>query len=199
MTNSHDTHDRPSLSRRTLLTGAVAGGAGLAATLVEASPVAAAISPGSGPVDQGTAAAKPPKGALTFELTGPDIGTIVFQAMSGPASAVTLLEADEVGGTGPIFGRFLGRAEPPSVTLARSLTPGLELDAWHALARTGAPTAFKDTVLVVFSADQKPVARYVLVNAWPSKLEIGAGPERGAEALTETVTLHCAELLREAV
>jgi len=46
-----------------------------------------------------------------------------------------------------------------------------------------------DPDVVMFSADGKPVARYHLVNAWPSKLEIGAYEADKNEVAVESLSL----------
>ena len=45
--------------------------------------------------------------------------------------------------------------------------------------------------LVMYNYDGKPVARYHLENAWPSKMEIGALKAGSTEVLMETVTIVC--------
>jgi hypothetical protein len=47
-----------------------------------------------------------------------------------------------------------------------------------------------DPDVVLFSADGKPVARYHLEDAWPSKLEIGAFETDKNEVAIETLTLR---------
>src|SRR5215813_13030674 len=46
-----------------------------------------------------------------------------------------------------------------------------------------------DPDVVMYSADGKPVARYHLVHAWPSKIEIGALAADKNELSIETLTL----------
>ena len=53
--------------------------------------------------------------------------------------------------------------------------------------------------LVIKSADGKPVARYDLENAWPSKLEISGLKAGSSEVLTETMKLVCDRIQRVAV
>jgi hypothetical protein len=50
----------------------------------------------------------------------------------------------------------------------------------------------------MYSAEGKPVARYYLDHAWPSKLEIGAVKAGAGAVLTETLTLVCDQLQRVA-
>lgn len=83
-----------------------------------------------------------------------------------------------------------GRAKPPRIVLKRGKDNSMELRAWHEAARTGQVTgARKSASLVVYNYDGKPVARYRLVNAWPSTIETG-GQESGAgKVAVETLEL----------
>ena len=49
--------------------------------------------------------------------------------------------------------------------------------------------ARKNASLVMYDYEGKPVARYHLTNAWPSKIEIGALKAGASEVLIETVTI----------
>lgn len=70
---------------------------------------------------------------------------------------------------------------------------------WHETARFGEMgAARKSCSLVMFDAAGKPVARYHLENAWPSKIELGALRAGSSEVLTETVTIVCDHLQRVA-
>ena len=93
--------------------------------------------------------------------------------------------------------KLLGKSKPPTVVLKRGQTVGTELWSWHEAVVSGnVVAARKDCTLVMSDAAGRPVARYHLRNAWPSKLEIvtlKAGP---AAALFETVTLVCERLER---
>jgi len=108
------------------------------------------------------------------------------------------------------------RAKPPTVTLKRGKNTSMEMWAWHEAARMGDMTAArKSAMLVMYDYDGKPVARYHLENAWPSKIELrGSTPALDAggskvavetleiahpglgEASLETVTLVCDHIQR---
>jgi phage tail-like protein len=90
------------------------------------------------------------------------------------------------------------RRTPPTVTLRRGLTSSLELSQWHEAA-LGDLTTRKDADLVMYSTDGRPIARYHLENAWPSKLEIGGLKAGASEVLMETVTIVCERIQRNAV
>jgi phage tail-like protein len=108
------------------------------------------------------------------------------------------------------------RAKPATVVLKRGKNSSMELWAWHEAVRTGdMAAARKSASLVMYNYDGKPVARYHLENAWPSKIELQmATPTQDAgggkiavetleiahpglgEAPLETVTLVCDHIQR---
>lgn len=197
MNNSPDAQDRPGVSRRTLLTGAAVGGAGLAATLVETNPVAAAFAPFGGSGQPGIAADKPAGVGNTLELTVPGIGTFSgFQSVSGLTLDVEVVEFRE--GSEPTSIVLVpGNSKYPSISLSQPVHPGLEMAAWHELVVVGdIAAARRDCSLLISSYEGRPVARYHLEDAWPSKVEIGALKLDGSEVLMETVTIVCERLER---
>ncbi len=50
----------------------------------------------------------------------------------------------------------------------------------------------------MFNSGGRPVARYFLANAWPSKIELSALKAGASEALMETVTLTAESIQRVA-
>ena len=72
--------------------------------------------------------------------------------------------------------------------------------AWHELVLLGDIAAARRNVsIIAYGADGKPVARYNLTAAWPSKVEIGTLKAGASEALMETVTMTCEFIQRVAV
>jgi len=73
----------------------------------------------------------------------------------------------------------------------------LELWAWHEAVRVGTMgAARRSCTLTMFNAEGKPVAKYWLEKAWPTKMDL-AGLKAGAsEALIETVTSTCEYIKR---
>lgn len=90
-----------------------------------------------------------------------------------------------------------GKQKPPAVTLKRGMNGSLELWAWHEAVRKGTMAAARRSCsLIMYNTEGKPVAKYWLEKAWPSKIEL-AGLKAGAsEVLMETVTLVCEYLQR---
>jgi phage tail-like protein len=125
-------------------------------------------------------------------------GTVLatFDDLLGMTSEVEAVEYKTGGEKGPAFGKLAGRAKPPTVTLRRVMTYGLGLFQWHQEARAGKPSAFRTVDLVMYNAAGKAVARWSLVNAWPSKVEVSA-LKAGANSIpTESVTLTADEIVR---
>lgn len=90
-------------------------------------------------------------------------------------------------------------ARPPTVVLERGKSNSVEMRAWHEAARRGDPSAArKSASLVMYDYDGKPVARYHLENAWPSKIEIGSLKAGASEVLMETITMVCEHIQRVA-
>jgi phage tail-like protein len=80
------------------------------------------------------------------------------------------------------------------------MTGSLELWSWHEAARKGTMggAARRSCSIIMYNAEGKPVGKYYLENAWPSKMDF-AGLKAGAsEALIETVTLTCEYIQRVA-
>jgi phage tail-like protein len=97
-------------------------------------------------------------------------------------------------------GKLPGRHKPPSVTLTRGFSTSLQIWSWHQAVLQGQSTAARKSVaLVAYDATGKPVAKYWLTNAWPSKIFVTGKKVGGAEALTETVTLVCEDIQRVSV
>ncbi|MGH7588251.1 MAG: phage tail protein [Gemmatimonadota bacterium] len=85
------------------------------------------------------------------------------------------------------------RSNPPTVVLKRGKNSSMDMWAWHEAARSGdMAAARKSATLVMYDYDGKPVARYHLVNAWPSKIETG-----GLESGTGKVAVETLELAHE--
>ena len=87
-----------------------------------------------------------------------------------------------------------------TVVLTRGMTRSIEMAAWHELVLLGDIAAARRNVsIIAYGADGKPVARYNLTAAWPSKVEIGTLKAGASEALMETVTMTCEFIQRVAV
>jgi phage tail-like protein len=140
-----------------------------------------------------------PQDAITanrFSITidGHEIAT--FAELGGIITEVEPADYVETT-TGPTVSKLPGKVKPPTIVLKRGMNGSLELWAWHEAVRTGnMPAARRSCSLTMYNAEGKPVARYHLEKAWPSKMEL-AGLKAGAgDALIETVTLVCEYIQR---
>lgn len=141
--------------------------------------------------------------SATFEVSNDKGQKALFSELGGITSEVEQAEYMEAGEKGPVFGRFIGRAKPPTVTLKRSMTTGGDPSSnstswiwvWHGVARTMQKTAYQDITLKLFSAGAPspttPVKTYYLSNTIPTKVEIAGMKAGGTEVVLQTVTLMC--------
>ncbi len=140
--------------------------------------------------------------SAVFKIDAPPNGVAMFSELAGISSELEQVEYMEAGERGPVFGRFIGRAKPPTVSLKRAMGTGSDTHwiwEWHAMARTGLSTAYRMTTLSLYAAGQDttgaPTKSYLLSNAFPTKVEI-AGMKAGAtEVVMQTVTLMCDEII----
>ena len=124
---------------------------------------------------------------FSLAVDGDEIAS--FAELSGIVTEVEPQDYLEQSNTEVMHRKLPGKLKPPTVILKRGA--GFErIWAWHESVRTGdIAAAQKDCTLTVYNTEGKPVARYHLEKAWPSKIEI-AGLKAGAnEMLLETVTL----------
>jgi phage tail-like protein len=88
------------------------------------------------------------------------------------------------------------RQHPPTVALRRGLTTSIELWDWHEDVLRNGSRGWKNSELVMYDTEGRPVARYFLENAWPAKLEIDTLKAEENEILTETVVIVCEHMRR---
>jgi phage tail-like protein len=133
------------------------------------------------------AIAAPPPDALTatrFSLTIDGVEIAAFSDLEQVTSQVASIGGGKLG----------------TVVLRRGLNRSMEMWAWHEAVLMGdIVAARKSASLVMYASDGKPVARYYLENAWPSKIEIGALKAGVSEVLMETVTIVCEKIQRVSI
>ena len=91
---------------------------------------------------------------------------------------------------------FPGQRQPPTIVLKRGKNNNVSIREWFDAAMTGDIAARRSCTLTMYDYDGKPVARYYLENAWPSKIEIGGFSIGSRDGLAEIVTL-VADTIRE--
>jgi phage tail-like protein len=133
-----------------------------------------------------------------LEAEGKSVG---FSELAGIVSEVEQAEYMEAGAAGATFSRHFGKTKPPTVTLKRAMSTGDDTSwvwAWHQMARQAAPMAYKDCTLKLYAAGDDPNGpgkmAYLLVNAWPTKVEIAGMKAGSTEVVIQTLTLMCDEM-----
>jgi phage tail-like protein len=128
-------------------------------------------------------------------------GVAMFSELGGISSEIESADYMEAGEQGPVYGRFIGKAKPPTVTLKRAMSTGKDTTwiwEWHAMARTGDVKAYRDTTLGLYGAGSDPgtaTKSYMLIGAFPTKVEIAGMKAGGTEVVLQTVTLQCDEII----
>ena len=82
------------------------------------------------------------------------------------------------------------RATRRAVTVVRPLSRERTFAQWaHRVEAEGVEAARRRATIVVFAVDGRPVARYHLEHAWPSKLEVGSLTSGDSRVVVEKLTL----------
>ena len=126
--------------------------------------------------------------ATRFSITIDGVEIATFSKLVGISSQAV--------DTGIVLKKLPGKRNPPTVILRRALTTDTRLAAWHEAAVDDPATARKNGTLVMYDTSGKPVARYHLEDAWPSRLEVGPLPSGSDDAVYESVTLSCDRIQR---
>ncbi|MFJ9558606.1 phage tail protein [Streptomyces fuscichromogenes] len=140
--------------------------------------------------------------ASTFVIQVDGIKVATFSELSGINTEVESVEYISSGPEGILHTKQYGKTKPPTVTLKRGLDPETYMWLWHQAVLQGDPLARKTCSLQLFAASSSPksghpIITYLLENAWPSKLEIGGMKAGATEIVTETVVLHCDQILMQ--
>lgn len=129
-------------------------------------------------------------------------GTADFAELGGILSEIEQTDYMEAGPMGAMFSRHAGKSKPPTVTLKRAMRTGPSstwLWTWHQAARQSLPVMHRDCSLTLFGAndDLRGPGRitYLLMNAWPQKLEISGVKAGGTEVVVQSVTIQCDDLI----
>lgn len=129
-------------------------------------------------------------------------GSADFAELGGISSEVEQTEYMEAGPVGALFSRHAGRSKPPTVVLKRAMRTGPSstwIWTWHQSARHSLPTMYRDCSLSLFGPGDDPSGpgrmTYLLMNALPTKVELGGVKAGGTEVIVQTVTLQCEDLI----
>ncbi|GLZ39452.1 phage tail protein [Actinokineospora sp. NBRC 105648] len=144
-----------------------------------------------------------PNDALTaarFSITIDGYEIASFSELQGITTEVEPVELMESTDKEVVLKKLPGKTKPATLVLKRGKNSSMELWAWHEAVLMGdIVAARKSCSLIMYGTDGKPVARYHLEHAWPSKLEIGALKAGSSEVLMETVTIVSERIQRVSV
>lgn len=128
--------------------------------------------------------------------TGMGNGSISFSELAGITSEVEPAEYYSTSQTmGVNLTKTYGKVKPATITLKRGVDNDQSLWIWHNRVIVGDPTARATCSLLLQNTAREVLARYQLINAWPSKLDV-AGMKAGAsEVLIASCTLVCDQIL----
>ena len=138
--------------------------------------------------------------AARFSITVDGVEIAQFSELQGITTEVEPVELMESTDKEIVLKKLPGKTKPATVVLKRGKNSSMELWAWHqAVLEGNIVAARKSCSLVMYNTDGKPVARYHLEQAWPSKLEIGGLKAGASEVLMETVTIVSERIQRVSV
>ena len=128
-------------------------------------------------------------------------GSADFSDLAGITSELEQTEYMEAGPIGALFSRHPGRTKPPTVVLKRGMTNGfgtMWIWTWHKMARMSMPTGQRDCALMLYGPNDDPAGpgslTYMLMNAFPTKMELAGMKLGGTEVVMQTLTLQCEDI-----
>lgn len=133
---------------------------------------------------------------FAIEIDGVTIAQ--FQEVSGITSELDVIELKQNTKDGKyIVHKLPGNRKPPTITLKRGKDTSMDLWNWHQQIYQGKISdARKNGSIVLYDYEHNEVGRYNFVNAWPSKVTLGALKSGAAEVLTEEFALVCEEVIQ---
>jgi phage tail-like protein len=137
-----------------------------------------------------------PISASRFALTIDGVQIATFGDLSDITSEVKPAEFLESSDKAVNLKRIQGQRTPPTVTLKRGLTNSLDLWAWHQTAVSGSLASRRSVSLVAFDSEGRPVAKWFLTDAWPSRLKVGTTAAGSSRLVTEEVTIVAEDIQR---
>lgn len=127
--------------------------------------------------------------ALKVPGVGNSPGGAFFKSVGGLSSETEVVEFRE-GGQNDSVRKIAGRTKYPNIILKRGLTIDTSVAAWRRLVEDGQfQQARKDGMIVIYDKANKELARWSIINAWPSAISIETDADTGdpLEVITLTV------------
>lgn len=129
-------------------------------------------------------------------------GSIEFSDLQGIVSEVEHHDYSETGVLGSAYSRNIGRRRPPIITLKRAMRFGPSTTwvwTWHQLVARGMPGSKRDCVLMFYGPNDPPdlpaPTNYMLMNAFPAKVEIAGAKAGATEVIYQTLTVVCDDMI----
>jgi phage tail-like protein len=116
-----------------------------------------------------------------------------FTACSGLSMEFEVMEYKNITGSGAMktTTKIPGKPKYSEVVLKRGFTPGTELRDWfNEVAEAAKETPYKTGAIVVYDRTQKEVARFSLLNMWPSKMSVNDLNAGTDEVMVEELTMQ---------
>lgn len=120
-----------------------------------------------------------------------DTTNIAFSELGGIKMEVE--EAEYVSATqkGVVMAKLFGKTKPCEVSLKRGLDQDDTLWNWHRDVQKKDPSARQSCSLMLQDAEGNTKAKYLLENAWPSKLDVDGLKAGSSETVKMSVVLKC--------
>jgi len=137
------------------------------------------------------AAPESPISAAKFSLTVDGVNIAQFSELNGITTRIEPIEYRMSTDQGVKIVKIPGAASPEGeVKFKMAMGSNLAMNSWMEAAQAGKMTeARKSCSLVMFDAENKPVARFYLENAWPSKCVLSPMRAGGNDVLVQEWSL----------
>lgn len=132
-------------------------------------------------------AAETPIAASRFGISIDGVQIASFSELQGITTKVDVIEFRESTEDGVRIAKIPGATAPEGeVKFKMSMGTNLEMNSWLEAAQAGMmDQARKSCSLVMYDAENKPVARFYLENAWPSKCTLSPMRAGGNDVLQQ--------------
>ncbi len=117
--------------------------------------------------------------ALKVQGVGGSTGSAIFKSVSGLKSETDVVEVRE-GGVNNSPKKLAGVTKYANIVLKRGLTADISVASWRRVVEDGHfEQARRDGVIVLYDRSNREVARWTIVNAWPSAIAIETDNDTG--------------------
>ena len=132
-----------------------------------------------------------PIAASRFGISIDGVQIASFSELQGITTKVDVIEFRESSDDGVRIVKIPGATAPEGeVKFKMSMGSNLEMNSWLEAAQAGMMSqARKSCSLVCYDAENKPVAKFYLENAWPSKCTLSPMRAGGNDVLTQEWSL----------